>query len=119
MTGTNFEETFKQLKMEFTDKLDDRRGEIRDGWAALKDAKGQSAQQEAAQTVQLPIHYLVGAGATFGYDALSEIARPLDVWLRDIIRAKEQVTDENLPAMTAQLDTLLHAMEDAAANPQS
>jgi len=113
MTTSQFEETLKRLSAEFGQSLESRLKDILEDWEQFECADDLSARQNAAGTVQHKVHHLVGGGATFGFETISEIARPLDNWLRDYNRGDGDLVPSELCEMRQQMKRLEVAIQDS------
>src|SRR5258705_9071070 len=72
-------ERLESLRARYAARVQEKIEQIEEIWRGL--ARG-AWNDEAAQTLQRMLHNLVGSGATFGFPAISERARALDLLLR-------------------------------------
>jgi hypothetical protein len=73
---SEFDARWQELRARFIERLVRRMAAIRESWAVMQ--TGGDASGAARSTLFHEIHSLSGSGATFGYTALSDVARALE-----------------------------------------
>ena len=81
-----FEQKFAQLKADYIAQLPKKLSAILDGWNALRNHHS----TETINLLQRDVHNLIGTSGTFGFLALSQAARNLEVTLRPLIEHSNQ-----------------------------
>lgn len=99
------------LRQDFVRSLPQRMALIDELWAAWCGAPGRM-DKEAADALHRVVHSLTGAGATFGFPAISDGARELERLLRALLASPTDVP----AAMRVQVDTALSALRSLATN---
>jgi len=97
------------LKDYFAGRLPARLGEIDEAWSAVQ-AAGWNG--EAARTFHRLAHSLAGAGSTFGFPAVTDAARALEVRLRAALQGAPPAPPE--PPEDTEVAELLAALARAA-----
>lgn len=110
----NFRVRMAQLKQQFESELPLRLQQLRQDWSML------SAQwsSQLLEAVYVNAHNLAGSGATFGYDAVTQKARALDVRLKALLShslAPDEVTWRELVTLFLELETELRRIIAATA----
>lgn len=104
-----FLERFSELKLRFEAELVERLSAIETGMAALL---SDAAPDGAVTTVHREVHKLAGAGAIFGYPAVTEAAQAFETDLQDL--AASPPTGPLRAEKRAALARRLQALRDAA-----
>jgi diguanylate cyclase (GGDEF)-like protein len=80
----------KAMSDDYAAKLPEKLGQIEQAWEQLP---GNRWDEEVFQTLHRMVHSLTGSGKTFGFALLSDVARNLEGYLKEIAQAKT-VPDE-------------------------
>lgn len=88
------------LRQEFADKLPQRMATIEAAHAAWRECGDATFLNEYHRLV----HSLTGAGATFGYERVSQCARHLEGYLKQLIDAGDESVAEQFHEAAALLD---------------
>lgn len=94
----------------FAGRLPDRLREIDEAWQAVRES---AWNEEAVRLLYRLAHSLSGAGATFGFPAVSEAARALEHRLQTAAKSRGAAPD----ATPAILESLLERLHQAAREP--
>jgi chemotaxis protein histidine kinase CheA len=91
----------------FAGRLPDRLREIDDGWRRVQET---AWSEDAVRTLHRLAHSLTGAGATFGFTAITDAGRALERRLRAVLHGEP-------PLDPAMVESLLAALRHAASQP--
>lgn len=89
-SATNFAARMTQLKQQFERELPQRHRELQQHWARLC----VQWQLNEIEALHVGVHNLAGAGSTFGYDAITDSARALDIRLKALLTQRTAPADE-------------------------
>lgn len=107
-----------QLSAEFGASLAAKVDEVRRIWALIPSAPSGEETLAALVKIHDIVHTLAGAGKSFGFPQVSTAAAPLDGLCRLVTEQTGSGHPEHLtPEEVAQIETLIQALEDAAAAP--
>jgi chemotaxis protein histidine kinase CheA len=95
----------RSLHEYFARRLPARLGEIEEGWRQVRET---AWSEEPVKTFHRLVHSLAGAGTTFGFAAVTETARALEVRLKAVLRGVEPHPDD------AAVENLLEELRSAA-----
>jgi chemotaxis protein histidine kinase CheA len=98
------------LQEYFAGRLPDRLQEIEDAWRHVRETAWGA---EEVKVFHRLAHSLTGAGATFGFAAVTEAARALERRLKALLQPQEPPAS---PLDPAEVDALLAALGQAAAS---
>jgi HPt (histidine-containing phosphotransfer) domain-containing protein len=97
----------ESLQEYFAGRLPDRMREVEDGW---REARETAWREDAVRTFHRLVHSLAGAGATFGFAAVTDAARALEQRLKAVLLGAE-------PPDAAVVEELLEGIRRAAVQP--
>lgn len=97
------------LRQDYIDNVQDKVKSIKDCWA--KACTGTSASEEFFELTQ-QAHTLYGSAATFGLNALSEVAHKLE----GLVKSLYENTDAPTAEQYAQIDIMIRALEKTTAD---
>ena len=84
--ASTMEQKLQVLRADYAEKLDERIDEISAHLTAMSQAHGDgAARMVALEQVRNATHKLAGSGATFGFPAVSNIARDMEIACRDVL----------------------------------
>jgi chemotaxis protein histidine kinase CheA len=95
----------RSLHEYFARRLPARLQEVEEGWRQVREA---AWSEEPVKTFHRLAHSLAGAGTTFGFAAVTEAARALEVRLKAVLRGVEPHPDD------AAVENLLEELRSAA-----
>lgn len=98
------------LRDYFSGRLPGRLRELEDAWLRVRET---GWGEDAVRTFHRLAHSLVGAGATFGFAAVTEASRALERRLKPVLQGQEPPLDPTV------VDALLAALRQAAGRPAS
>lgn len=75
----------KALSDDYAAKLPEKLGQIEQAWEQLPKDRW---DEESFQNLHRMVHSLTGSGKTFGFALLSDAARKLEAYLKEIVQAK-------------------------------
>jgi len=107
---SEFERKLRELRASYAAELPGKIREIISLWDAVCDGKGEPI---ALQALQRQVHHLAGTAKSFGFSAVTDIARKLE-------RALDPLVENNVimnKDLGSSIGALLEALNQAISNP--
>lgn len=77
----------------FAQRLPERLREVEEGWHRVRET---AWSEEAVKTFHRLAHSLAGAGATFGFGAVTDAARALEIRLKAVVQGAAPPLDDSV-----------------------
>lgn len=106
------EAELRALRASYSAQLPSRIQQVEEAWEIAQHNPGSS---EHLKTLHLLVHRLTGSGATYGFTALSEEARTLELYLKPFIDGETFPSEAQKIIIT----TLLNVLKEAALEPDT
>lgn len=107
------QEKMRVLRAAYAGQLPEKIRQIEDACAGYQSR----LDEETLHALHRMVHGLTGSGATFGFAELSQVARVLEEYLKNLVNRKSPANDENFAEIHLQIECLRQAASSADSPP--